>query len=278
MKKIGWISRIRHKDIKGNISANFADRGAIRLCGFGTFEPDIFIMPKIFTYLCDYAKEDTKNERACILLGEIIKIRKKKLQTLLIDAVVRVKFADSSPASIKFTQKSWSYINKEIDSKYPNKKIVGWFHTHPNFGIFLSKYDLFIHENFFNALWQIAYVLDPLRNEAGLFYWDKSKLIKVNLSTKKKIDRQEPKNMQKQIKNVKEKRLSPLKKMFYIVTIFAILEMAIILTLTKIIDVTVIKQRIQKIKLMIHDISHRFIQIDDYRKMGKRGGEEKWEK
>ena len=72
---------------------------------------------------------------------------------------------------IKFTHESWEYIHRNIDEKYPKYKIVGWIHTHPNFGIFLSEYDKFIQNNYFNEENQIAYVIDPIQNIEGFYFW-----------------------------------------------------------------------------------------------------------
>ena len=58
-----------------------------------------------------------------------------------------------------------------MDKKYKEKKIVGWIHTHPNFGIFLSEYDKFIQQNFFNEDYQVAYVIDPIQNVEGFYFW-----------------------------------------------------------------------------------------------------------
>jgi hypothetical protein len=41
-------------------------------------------------------------------------------------------------------------------------QIVGWYHSHPGFGVEFSEMDLFIHRNFFPGPGQIAYVTDPL--------------------------------------------------------------------------------------------------------------------
>ena len=35
-------------------------------------------------------------------------------------------------------------------------KIVGWYHTHPGFGVEFSEMDLFIQQNFFGGPAQIA--------------------------------------------------------------------------------------------------------------------------
>ena len=53
----------------------------------------------------------------------------------------------------------------------PDLDIVGWYHTHPDFGIFLSSHDLFIHRNFFDQPLQVAYVVDPIRQTRGFFRW-----------------------------------------------------------------------------------------------------------
>jgi proteasome lid subunit RPN8/RPN11 len=53
----------------------------------------------------------------------------------------------------------------------PDHQIVGWHHTHPGFGIFLSRHDEFFHRNFFSQPWQVALVVDPQRGELGFFQW-----------------------------------------------------------------------------------------------------------
>ena len=79
--------------------------------------------------------------------------------------------AESGSASLKFTHESWSILHREIQQRFPDESILGWQHTHPGFGIFLSAYDLFIHRNFFSQPWQIALVVDPQRQELGFFHW-----------------------------------------------------------------------------------------------------------
>ncbi len=56
-----------------------------------------------------------------------------------------------------------------------NARIVGWYHSHPDFGIFLSERDCFIHEHFFSAPGQVAYVVDPVRGLEGMFAWHEGK-------------------------------------------------------------------------------------------------------
>ena len=67
-------------------------------------------------------------------------------------------------------------INREHDETYPDLKMVGWYHSHPGFGVFLSGHDLFIHRNFFTAPWQVAFVTDPLGKASGCFTWNNGEL------------------------------------------------------------------------------------------------------
>lgn len=95
---------------------------------------------------------------------------------LMIDGRIEGKFADHQAGSVTFTSETWDYIHQELSEKFSDKKIVGWYHTHPGFGIFLSNMDFFIHENFFGIKWQPAYVYDPQAETDGFFFWKEKNL------------------------------------------------------------------------------------------------------
>lgn len=80
-------------------------------------------------------------------------------------------------ASVTYTPESWRYLNDTLAERYPDETavMVGWYHTHPGFGIFLSGMDLFIHQNFFTQIWHVAMVLDPRARTSGFFCWDRQK-------------------------------------------------------------------------------------------------------
>lgn len=77
--------------------------------------------------------------------------------------------AESSQTRLTFTHEAWADVMAYVDSKESEVQIVGWYHTHPNFGCFLSDYDQFIQENFFNGPGQLALVIDPVRGETAFF-------------------------------------------------------------------------------------------------------------
>jgi proteasome lid subunit RPN8/RPN11 len=90
----------------------------------------------------------------------------------MITGAIEAISADEQRATLTFTQDSWEYVHNVMDKRFPNDEIVGWYHSHPNFGIFLSDHDLFIHRNFFDAPSQIALVVDPCNCTEGVFVWN----------------------------------------------------------------------------------------------------------
>lgn len=88
--------------------------------------------------------------------------------------------ADEQLSTLTFTQDSWEHVHKVLESDFgDDERIVGWYHSHPGFGIFLSGHDLFIQENFFNSPSQIAVVVDPLGKTDGTFVWRDGEITKL---------------------------------------------------------------------------------------------------
>lgn len=87
--------------------------------------------------------------------------------------------ADGQRASVTFTHDAWAMIHATMDEEFAGEQIVGWYHSHPGFGIFLSNYDRFIHDNFFSDPRQIAYVVDPHAGSEGVFHWDEGGVLQL---------------------------------------------------------------------------------------------------
>jgi proteasome lid subunit RPN8/RPN11 len=62
-----------------------------------------------------------------------------------------------------------SAVRQEIEKKCPGQVAVGWYHSHPGHGIFLSGQDMVIVKSIYNASWHVALVIDPIRKEEGVF-------------------------------------------------------------------------------------------------------------
>jgi proteasome lid subunit RPN8/RPN11 len=90
---------------------------------------------------------------------------------LYVEASIRGEHAGSQDAQVTFTTATWTHVQAEMEKHHAGRRVLGWYHTHPGFGIFLSGMDLFIQENFFSLPWQVAFVYDPVSGEEGLFVW-----------------------------------------------------------------------------------------------------------
>ncbi len=106
-----------------------------------------------------------KTEVCGVLIGH------EEGSTTVVEACIAGANAAQGGAHVTFTQDTWEHIYEIKDHDYPNERIVGWYHSHPGFGIFLSEHDLFIHQNFFSSPQQIAWVYDPHSDEEGCFGW-----------------------------------------------------------------------------------------------------------
>lgn len=146
----------------------------------GNVEEDdirVFMREDIYTQLEELASSNIRKETGSILLGTPLQHDGKT--HVVISVFIEAKYADATASTLTFTHETWNYVHTEQGRLYPNLKIVGWQHTHPGYGVFLSGFDLFIHENFFNLPFQVAYVIDPVRKNRGFFQWKNNKVQKL---------------------------------------------------------------------------------------------------
>jgi proteasome lid subunit RPN8/RPN11 len=133
----------------------------------------LHIAPEVRRGIQEHAKADASIEICGVLVGNWH--TDENGPYVAITDFIRCDNASSKFAEVTFTHESWAQINKEMDSRFANSRIVGWYHSHPDFGIFLSERDCFIHENFFSGPGQVAYVIDPVRGLEGMFAWQNGK-------------------------------------------------------------------------------------------------------
>ncbi len=136
----------------------------------------IYINVETISRIKAHALVDTYREIGGVLIGEVS--RHNGRNYINITSSIEAQHTNHSGASVTFTHETWDYVFRTMDRKYPDEMILGWYHTHPNFGIFLSGEDLFIHENFFNHEWLVAFVVDPVRSQSGFFNWKNGEIVR----------------------------------------------------------------------------------------------------
>jgi proteasome lid subunit RPN8/RPN11 len=117
-----------------------------------------------------HAASDTSVELGGVLLGGQFHDEDGQPFVLITDSL-RAQHYESTKGSFKFTKDTWTEINRQRNDFAPELQMVGWYHTHPDWGVFLSGMDMFICDNFFNKLLDVAYVIDPCRGDRAFFQW-----------------------------------------------------------------------------------------------------------
>jgi len=135
-------------------------------------EPDsawikVSLTPEAFNTVKTHA-ESYMREVGGLLLGRIF-IGEEGLYHTEIEAAIPDHFGESSISSYKFTFTSYMRMLDEKEASYPNLRIVGWYHSHPDFGAFFSETDKNSHSTYYNYPGRVGLVIDPIRKE-GLFF------------------------------------------------------------------------------------------------------------
>ena len=139
------------------------------VCASPSGSPRVFLAYVAVKQMLAHARSDTTREIGGVLFGQQLKSR-HGLCTVVTGAL-EAKDTEAGVAHVTFSHDTWSDIYRRLDEHGGEAKIVGWYHSHPGFGIFLSNQDMFIQRNFFTAPGQIAIVVDPIGNRWGQFRW-----------------------------------------------------------------------------------------------------------
>jgi proteasome lid subunit RPN8/RPN11 len=120
-----------------------------------------------------HARSENKTEVCGVLIG------RETSEGIEISACIAGVNAAQGGAHVTFTQDTWEHIYKIKDKDFPDERILGWYHSHPGFGVFLSDHDTFIHKNFFSSPRQVAWVYDPHSDEEGCFGWQDGRIVRL---------------------------------------------------------------------------------------------------
>jgi proteasome lid subunit RPN8/RPN11 len=136
--------------------------------GFQPLLP-VFVAKAAHTILLEHSTSDLEREVGGILVGNWSINPESQQQFTFVETALPARFTRHGSVYVTFTQDSLVDLHAEMDENYPGKQIVGWYHTHPGMGIFLSPYDTWLHRHFFPEPWQVALVIEPHSITCGFF-------------------------------------------------------------------------------------------------------------
>jgi proteasome lid subunit RPN8/RPN11 len=137
--------------------------------GIQTPTVPVFMTQKAYVKINVHAGSDLENEVGGWLVGKWRADIDSGEKFIVVEAILPALHTQHGSAYLTFTQDSQVAMYDEMDDRYPDSELVGWYHTHPRMGVFLSKYDLWLHKHFFPNPWQVALVIEPHSRTAGFF-------------------------------------------------------------------------------------------------------------
>lgn len=164
-KKNIFIPRVLEHEIISSASANQDPQKVSQII----FKPQA--VKQLHRYI-DWGEITKKNviEQQGVLLGSVYQTPSGYSgvveAVLLSDAVGNQVYVESAHSD-------WSKMDRQMDelNRGRKRKLVklGWWHTHPNMGIFMSGTDKGTQSNYFYKDWQFAVVLNPQDKKWGAF-------------------------------------------------------------------------------------------------------------
>lgn len=144
-------------------------------------DPDfqIFVSEATLETIRDYSATKLDREVGGVLMGGYYLDPEanggKGQEFIVIDDYIPVREGQSNHASFEFSLDAWTQVTRIRNERWPDDTradgsrslMVGWHHTHPTFGIFLSGMDMGIQREHFKLPWQVALVVDPVRQTLG---------------------------------------------------------------------------------------------------------------
>ncbi|MHB9038861.1 MAG: LysM peptidoglycan-binding domain-containing protein [Armatimonadota bacterium] len=135
---------------------------------------DVRIDATVHREIEEFAGRDRETECAGLLLGTVSVEGRERVTR--ITAAIPAVGAEGSRTSVKIDLEAWESMLLVRDKQYCDLGVLGWFHTHAGWGVFLSDPDVFIHRHFFSHPNMVAYVLDPQAGKDGFFHWHAGKI------------------------------------------------------------------------------------------------------
>jgi proteasome lid subunit RPN8/RPN11 len=133
--------------------------------------PLVFFTQLAYRKCVDHVTSDMEREVGGVLVGEVRTDAARSQTYVMIENIIPASFTSSGETHVTFTQNSLVDLNNQMENSFPGKTIVGWYHTHPRLGVFMSNHDTFLHRHFFPEPTHVALVIDPYYNRAGFFCW-----------------------------------------------------------------------------------------------------------
>lgn len=128
--------------------------------------PRLVFREDVMLHLDQFSHLHGHGEHGGFLLGKKRDLKSMERYEILVERFVPVAQADEA-VRLVLTEADFLNALRESDE---GEQIVGWVHTHPGFGVFLSDFDKEQHRRLFPEPWQVAYVIDSQAHRRAVYH------------------------------------------------------------------------------------------------------------
>ena len=122
------------------------------------------------TYIEQYAASEPSKEKIAVLIGKTMTVDNETV--IFVSGVLQGKYTIMRNGMPELTEKSWQYVEKQIELYFKDLGVVGWAYIQPGFEDYISdKLCQFQRNNLTRGL-QLLYVTDPTENISSFYKWD----------------------------------------------------------------------------------------------------------
>ena len=133
--------------------------------------PRLVFREDVMLRLDQFAHLRAKGEHGGFLIGRKRELKSAEQYEVLVERFVPIPQKEDA-SRLVINLEHLQTVQRALEDGERGEEIVGWAHTHPGFGVFLSSFDKEQHERFFSHPWQVAYVMDNLAHERAAYHLD----------------------------------------------------------------------------------------------------------
>lgn len=129
----------------------------------------VYTVRDVYKQIWEHINQTPSIESGGILVGYPFKDEREEITFVIIIAAIAQHSQDRSVAHFTVGPEEIADARAQMEQNYPGLVAVGWYHSHPGHGIFLSEQDMTIVSSIYNEDWHVALVIDPKQHAEGIF-------------------------------------------------------------------------------------------------------------
>jgi len=127
---------------------------------------EVYILSEALAAIVGHCRSEVPYEAIGFLVGKDYRWQGKKY--VLVYGSIHGK-TKASEVRVEFDDGVMGEIVTELRQRYPGRIVVGWYHSHPGYGCFMSPTDVETQKSCFREPYHVALVVDPVKELIEFF-------------------------------------------------------------------------------------------------------------